>query len=299
MAATNDSGFRVGELIAEIAEGFGTAGLFFGHGTASATDEAAALVYFVCGLEHDGDESVYERPVAGAQVAEIRRLAEVRRQSRKPLPYLTGEAWFCGLPFEVDERVLVPRSPLAELITDRFEPWLDPEQIDRVLEIGTGSGCIAVAIALALPYTRVVATDISPEALAVAGRNVARHGVGGRVDLLQADHSAGVTGVFDLIVSNPPYVPEAEAAVLPAEYGHEPSLGLYSGADGLDSARRILQDARQLLTDRGALVLEVGAQWQALEQAFPSLPFTWLEFESGGEGVALLTGPQLRAGLAG
>ena len=159
---------------------------------------------------------------------------------------------------------------------------------DKILEIGTGSGCIAIAAALALPKARVTATDISPEALAVAATNVERHGVVDRLALVQTDHLDGLTGAFDLIVSNPPYVPSLEMSELPAEFGHEPLLGLVSGGDGLDSARRILQDAPKLMHSGSILVLEVGAQWQALEKAFPSLPFIWLDFEYGGIGVALL-----------
>jgi len=180
-------------------------------------------------------------------------------------------------------------SYISELIAQGFAPWVDAPQVKRVLEIGTGSGCIAIACARAFSAAEVVATDISAEALAVAQQNVAAHNLAARVKLVETDHSAGVAGPFDLIVTNPPYVPDAERAALPAEYGHEPALGLFSGSDGLDSARRILQDAPLLLSDHGMLILEVGAQWPMLEQAFPQLPFTWVEFGVGGEGVALLS----------
>lgn len=288
MNETIASAVHVGELIEAVACELDDANLYYGHGTDNPLDEAAALVYFACDLEHDGDPAAYARPVENAQRADVRRLVDTRIATRKPLAYLTGEAWFAGLRFRVDERVLVPRSPIAELIGDRFEPWVDASRVSRILEIGTGSGCIAIACAYAFPHAEVVATDISSGALAVAAANVSDHGLRGRLTLVETDHADGVTGPFDLIVTNPPYVPEAEAGEMPAEYGHEPGLGLYSGADGLDSARRILQDAPLLLGDRGVLALEVGAQWAALEQAFPQLPFTWVEFGIGGEGVALI-----------
>jgi ribosomal protein L3 glutamine methyltransferase len=289
MTARLESSETVGDLIEAVAIRLDMAGLFYGHGTDNPVDESAALVFHVCELAHEQDAGVYERPISAAQRDRAAALLAERIDSRKPLAFLLGEAWFAGLRFYVDERVLVPRSPIAELIVNRFEPWVDAERIGRILEIGTGSGCIAIACAHAFPQAQVVATDISADALVVATRNVQRHDLMARVRLVQTDHADDVEGEFDLIVTNPPYVPTAEQADLPTEYGFEPPLGLYSGIDGLDSARRILQDAPHLLSDQGALVLEVGAQWEALERAFPTIPFTWLEFESGGEGVALIT----------
>jgi len=288
MTVTIESSATVGDLIEAAAVRLDDAGVFYGHGTDSPVDEAAALVFHVCDLNHDQDATIYRLPVSAEQRERTAALLANRIESRKPLAFLLGEAWFAGLPFNVDERVLVPRSPIAELIMNRFEPWVDAQRINRILEIGTGSGCIAIACAYAFPQAEVVATDISADALAVAASNVQRHDLAARVQLVQTDHAVGVAGEFDLIVSNPPYVPAAEQADLPREYGFEPALGLFSGADGLDSARRILQDAPQLLSDHGALVLEVGAQWEALEGAFPTVPFTWLELESGGEGVAFI-----------
>jgi len=282
------------DLIAGAARSLGEAGLYFGHGTDNPVDEAAALVFKAMSLDHDGAADQYERVATPEQRLLISRLLQQRIDERVPLPYLLGEAWFCGLPFNVDERVLIPRSPIAELITQQFQPWVDPEGIRTILEIGTGSGCIAIACALAFPDAVVTATDISPGALEVAAGNVERHGVGRRVNMVETDVAEGVEGPFDLIVSNPPYVREEEMGELPAEYIHEPSLGLVSGADGLDSARRILQDASRLLCADGVLVLEVGAQWCALDEAFPSLPFTWLDFDFGGTGVALLQANDLR-----
>lgn len=286
----------VGDLIDETARYFAAAELFYGHGTDNPRDEAAALVFHVLRLDHSGPASQYALPVAAEGLAEVRELAEQRVGSRQPLAYLLGEAWFCGLPFHVDQRVLVPRSPVAELIHDRFEPWIDSAQVRSILDIGTGSGCIAIACALAFPEAAVTATDISADALEVADLNCRRHAVAARVKLKETDLAAGLQGPFDVIISNPPYVPDAEADDIPAEYGHEPALGLYSGADGLDSARRILQDAPALLSPDGILVLEVGAQWEQLGAAFPQFPFTWLEFEHGGTGVGVLQAADLQAG---
>jgi ribosomal protein L3 glutamine methyltransferase len=189
----------------------------------------------------------------------------------------------------VDPRVLIPRSPFAELITQRFEPWRSPGPVRRILEVGTGSGCIAIAAALAFPEAAVLATDISRAALALARENRALHNLDDRVELVQADLLDGLIGPFDIVLSNPPYVPRADMPALPDEYAHEPGLALESGRDGLASARRILQDAPALLTPDGLLALEVGAGWPSLEAAFPQLPFTWPEFDHGGEGIALLT----------
>jgi len=278
----------VAGLIPEVARHLEAAGVYFGHGTANATDEAAALVFFALRLDHAQPEAGYATRVGPPERERVAALLQRRVVDRQPLPYLTGEAWFAGLSFAVDECVLVPRSPIAELITTRFEPWVVPDRIGRVLEIGTGSGCIAIGCALAFPCATVVATDISAAALRVAAANVRRHGVTDRVALVETDHANGIRGPFDLIVSNPPYVPCGEVSGLPREYAHEPELGLISGSDGLDSARRILQDAAQLLGSGGTLVLEVGAQWQALQQAFPRIPFTWVEFAHGGVGVAVV-----------
>ena len=250
-------------------------------------------MFTVMGLDHFGSADLYLTPVTAEIRERVAAFLRRRIESREPLPYLLREAWFCGLSFFVDKRVLIPRSPVAELIADRFEPWVEPDSIQRVLEIGTGSGCIAIACAKALPRALVTATDISAAALEVAELNILRHGVADRVRLVQTDHAEGRSGPLDLIVTNPPYVPQSEMADLPVEYAHEPELGLVSGRDGLDSARRILQDASRLLGPNGLLVLEVGSQWRMLERAFPMLPFTWLEFEYGGLGVAVLHAREL------
>jgi ribosomal protein L3 glutamine methyltransferase len=288
-------GRTAGELIQLTAQVFAAADIYYGHGTDNPLDEAAALVFHVMGLSHSGLSELYAVTASSEHRQRVSELAALRISTRTPLPYLINEAWFASLPFSIDERVLVPRSPLAELIIDGFEPWLPATDTGwRILEIGTGSGCIAIACALAFPEADVTATDISPEALEVAAINVARYGLGQRVQLVETDHAAGLKGPFDLIISNPPYVPADEVAELPPEYKHEPVLGLVSGSDGLDSARRILQDAPSLMHADSVLILEVGAQWEALERAFPELPFTWLEFAQGGTGVALLHAADLQ-----
>lgn len=288
----------VAGLIAGCATRLDAAGVYFGHGTGCARDEAAALVFHVMALEHAEASRAYGLPVPATDRARIEALLELRISTRKPLPYLTGEAWFAGLPFHVDERVLIPRSPFAELIASRFEPWVDPAQLRRVLEIGTGSGCIAVALALAFPDSQVVASDVSADALAVAARNVERHRLGDRVTLVKADLFAGLDGPFDLIVTNPPYVPEGDVADFPPEYRHEPRLALVSGADGMETPARILHHAARFLTLNGWLALEVGAGAEALEARFPALPFVWPELLNGGDGIALVSAADLQAVLA-
>jgi ribosomal protein L3 glutamine methyltransferase len=254
-------------------------------------------VFHVLTLEHADAAKAYALQVPDTARKQVEALLQQRISTRKPLPYLTGEAWFAGLPFFVDDRVLVPRSPFAELIINRFEPWLDPAPVRRILEIGTGSGCIAVALALAFPESRVVATDISPGALAVAASNIQRHGVAERVELVEADLFAGLAAPFDLIVSNPPYVPEDDVAAFPTEYRHEPRLALVSGADGMETPARILHHAARFLTPQGWLALEVGAGADALEARFPRLPFVWPEFMNGGDGIALVSAADLREGV--
>lgn len=287
----------VGGLVAACEARLEAAGVHFGHGTATARDEAGALVFHVLRLDHADALRAYARPVSAAEEAATLALLDERVRTRRPLPYLTGEAWFAGLPFHVDERVLVPRSPFAELIQQGFEPWVDPAEVGRILEIGTGSGCIAVALALAFPEAEVVATDISPDALAVAATNVARHGVAGRVQLVEGDLYAGVAGPFDLIVSNPPYVPAGDLAGFPPEYGHEPRLALVSGADGMETPARILHHAPRFLAPNGWLALEVGAGAARLEARFPAIPFTWPDLAAGGDGIALVSAADLEAGL--
>ena len=284
------------DLILESRDRLEAAGVWFGHGTDNALDEAAWLVSHAAGLPPDFDDAELDRTLTPGQVQSARELVSRRIETRQPTAYLTGEAWFAGLPFYVDERVLVPRSPLAELIAERFQPWLAPERIHRVLDLCTGSGCIAIATALALPEARVDASDISEDALAVARRNVARHGVGERVQLYRSDlFDALPDREYDLIISNPPYVDAQDMAALPAEYRREPALGLAAGETGLDLVIPMLQQAGRYLAADGVLIVEVGNSAEALQATFPQVPFVWLAFAHGGEGVFLLDAAQLRA----
>jgi ribosomal protein L3 glutamine methyltransferase len=285
----------VADLIRHGAARFERAGLAYGHGMGDAVDEAAALVFHALDLDHARAESAYAQRPAATGVARVLALFEERIARRVPAAYLMGRMWFAGLEFEVDPRVIVPRSPFAELIHAGFAPWIDAGRVRSILDIGTGSGCIAIACAVALPRTRVDAVDISPKALEVAARNVARHGVGDRVRLLQGDVFGPVADArYDVIVANPPYVSDAEMQALPAEYLHEPELALRAGADGLDVVRRILAGAPRHLQPGGALFVEVGNSDERVQQAFPQLPFTWLEFEQGGGGVFMLRADQLQ-----
>jgi ribosomal protein L3 glutamine methyltransferase len=284
----------VADLIRHGAARFERAGLAYGHGTDNAIDEAAALVFHALDLEHAQAEAAYRVQPDAAAVDRVRALFEARIAQRVPAAYLMGRMWFAGMEFEVDPRVIVPRSPFAELIHDRFEPWIDPGRVRRILDIGTGSGCIAIACALAFPDASVDAVDVSPQALEVAGRNVARHGVADRLRLHLGDvYSPLGAARYDLIVSNPPYVSDAEMQALPPEYLHEPDLALRAGADGLDVVRRILGGLSQHLAPGGALFVEVGDSDRRVQEAFPELPLTWLEFEHGGGGVFLLRAEDL------
>lgn len=277
---------------------FIAAKLFYGHGTDNPWDEAEQLVLHAIHLSPPlGDEwldAQLTRSERERVVANIQR----RIQERIPAAYITGQAWFAGLPYIVDERVLVPRSPTAELIEKRFAPWLMDEP-HQILDLCTGSGCIGIACAHAFPEAEVQLSDISYDALAVAEDNIQQHGLTERVFALQSDLFENLHGQrFDLIVSNPPYVDADDMASLPDEFHAEPELGLASGNDGLDFTRRLLEQAGDFLSDNGVLVVEVGNSWPALEDAYPSLPFTWVEFERGGHGVFVLTAQDLRSARA-
>ena len=283
-------------LIARAARRLRRAGVHFGHGTDNAWDEAAALVLHGAGLPQQGAAASYRRRPGRAARQRIARLLERRIDERIPAPYLTGVTWFAGARIAVDARVLIPRSPLAEVIERRFAPWLEARRVRRVLDVGTGSGCIAIACAKALPRARVDAVDISPAALEVARANVRAHRLSARVRLLRSDYFRALgRATYDIIVANPPYVGARELAGLPPEYRHEPRIALASGRDGLDAVRVLLKQARRHLRARGVLIVEVGNSERAVRRAFGALPFVWLQFERGGGGVFLLTREQLRA----
>jgi ribosomal protein L3 glutamine methyltransferase len=286
----------VARLLTRSARRLVRAGVHFGHGTDNARDEAAALIFHVLGPAAASRPGAPWRPVSQRAQARISALLERRIRERIPAVYLTQRCWFAGLSFHVDQRVLIPRSPIAELIEQRFAPWIEAARVRRILDIGTGSGCIAVACAHAFRRARVDAVDISADALAVARRNVRAHRLQRRVRLLQSDHFAALKRAsYDIIVSNPPYVGRRELRALPAEYRHEPQQALAAGSDGLDSVRVILRQAAGHLKPGGILIVEVGNAERALRRAFPRLPFVWLSFKRGGGGVFVLGREQLAA----
>jgi ribosomal protein L3 glutamine methyltransferase len=273
---------------------FNQADLYYGHGTDNAWDDAIALTFTTLQLSFDQDETILTRPLTQIEAAQLLALYQQRIERRIPVPYLTNEAWFCQLPFYVDERVIIPRSPIAELIEQQFYPWIDAHQVNSILDLCCGSGCIAIACAYAFSDAKIDAVDLSTDALAVAAINVVQHEVGACVQLIESDlFSAIPQQRYDIIVSNPPYVDAADLANMPDEYQHEPQLALAAGDDGLALVHQILAQAAQYLTEQGILIVEVGNSATALEAAYPQIPFTWLEFERGGAGVFLLTRKQL------
>ncbi|CAO1666032.1 MULTISPECIES: 50S ribosomal protein L3 N(5)-glutamine methyltransferase [Halomonadaceae] len=291
--------FTLRDYLRWVSSEFYLAGLHYGHGTDSAWDEAVALCLGALHLPWNIDPGVLEARLLPVERQRIITLARERVTTRRPLPYLLGESFFAGHPFSVDERVLIPRSPIAELIEDGFAAWFPEEPPASVLDLCTGSGCIGIATALYLPTCEVALADISQEALAVARQNITRHDVGDRVRAVESDVFSGLEGRrFDLIVSNPPYVDARDLATMPAEFRHEPSLALGAGSDGLDIVRRILREAREHLTDEGWLIVEVGNSDRHVEAAFPDVAFLWLEFERGGQGVFALSAAELDAHAA-
>jgi ribosomal protein L3 glutamine methyltransferase len=286
----------VGAAIGRCARELRRARVKFGHGTTSARDEAAEIVYFAAGIAHTLGTSAYARVLTARHRARIAALLARRIAERVPLPYLTHRAYFAGMELYVDERVLVPRSPIAELALGQFSPWLGARKVRRILDIGTGCGAIALACARAFPRALVDATDISSDALAVCRRNARRLRLQARVTALHSDHFNAVPPCrYDIIVSNPPYVGRAEMRRLPPEYRREPAIGLASGSDGLDSVRVILDNARRYLSAEGILVVEVGNSERALLRAFPRVPFIWPDIAMGGGGVFLLRAMDLES----
>jgi ribosomal protein L3 glutamine methyltransferase len=262
----------LGQLVRDVARRLRRAPLHFGHGTANARDEAAFLV--LRGLELPFDAAA-DRPVTHREIVRVRRLLQRRIGERMPVAYLLNEAWLAGEPFYVNRRVIIPRSHIAGLLQERVRPWL-PRAPRRVLDLCTGSGCLAVLAAKAFPRAHIDASDVSSAALEVAARNVDRHGLRARIALVPSDLFSGLRGLrYDLIVCNPPYVTAASMRSLPVEYRHEPRLALAGGRGGLDFVRRLLLQAPEHLTARGLLVCEIGAGRRALERAYPKLPFTW------------------------
>lgn len=275
---------------------FHEADVYFGHGTDNAVDEAGVLIAHHLFLGPVLAPEWLDARLSDSERDAILHTVWRRVDERLPLPYLTGEAWFAGLPFHVDPRVLIPRSPLAELIETQFEPWLKGRPVRRMLDMGTGSGCIAIACAAAFAQAQIDAVDIDVDALSVATQNVGRHDLDERVWIIQSDLFAALQGErYDLIVSNPPYVDAPALAALPPEYRHEPVKALASGDDGLDHILRLLAQADRHLLPGGVLIAEVGASQAALTAALPEAPFRWLTFERGGDGVLLLDDAQLRA----
>lgn len=278
----------VGALLEATVERFEQAGLFYGHGTDNPWDEAVYLLCAALELPVDADRSVLSQLVDAGQQQRFEELVARRISERLPAPYLTGEAWFCGLPFSVDSRVIIPRSPIGHLIGNHFAPWLT-EPPRSVLDLCCGSGCIGIASAIAEPQAAVVLSDLSADALEVATSNIERHQLSARVAVNQGDLFEGLAGQrFDVILCNPPYVDAADFASMPAEFSHEPTLALVSGDDGLDFTRRLLREAPDYLTERGVLICEVGNSSSALDAALPTLPLTWLEFAEGDGGVFVI-----------
>lgn len=286
----------IGDYVRWAVSEFERVPVFYGHGTDNAWDEAIQLIFPLLHLPLDNDPAPFlNARLLPSEKKALIKLIRMRTVKRIPVAYLTHQAWFCGLKFYVNEEVLIPRSPIAELIEKRFAPWLPvTHTVSRILDIGTGSGCIACACAVAFPEAEVDAVDISPNVLKVAEKNVKKLGLANRVHLIESDLFSNILEQkYDIIVSNPPYVDAAEMKDLPPEYRHEPRLGLESGEDGLDCVRKILRRAKHYLTPDGLLIVEVGFSAQALSDAFPELPFTWIEMERGGEGVFVLSASDL------
>lgn len=298
----------ISDLIDYAAKKFSDPKTYFGHGTDNAWDEAVYLVLQVLKLPLDSGQDILDKELSASDKKNILGLIDARVRENIPVPYLTNEAWFAGFPFYVDERVLIPRSPISELIENRFVPWIDPDKVSRILDIGTGSGCIAIAASYAFPGAKIDAIDIFDDALEVATINCINHGIFSSPDvtlgsnssegewfrLIKSDLFDKLDGQqYDIIISNPPYVANYEREDLPKEYCHEPEAALFAGNDGDEIVGRILKNASQYLSPEGILVVEVGNSAPVIMEKYPQLPFVWLEFECGKSEVFLLTKEQL------
>ncbi|MCU7799570.1 MAG: 50S ribosomal protein L3 N(5)-glutamine methyltransferase [gamma proteobacterium symbiont of Lucinoma myriamae] len=273
---------------------FKQSGLFYGHGNTTAIDEAAYLVLHTLNLEPDTHSVYFSSRLTNNEKQALFDILFRRAKEKIPAAYLTNESWFAGLSFYVDERVLVPRSPIAELIQKHYEPWVDAQNVETILDLCTGSGCIAIANAYYFPHASVDAVDISEDALDVALQNIERHHLVDQVNIIQSDLFSNLQDrKYDIIVSNPPYVDADDLANMPVEFHSEPKIGLEAGDDGLELVIPMLEQASEHLTDNGILIVEVGNSDYALQERYPDLPFYWLEFENGGQGVFLLTKEQL------
>lgn len=268
--------------------------IYFGHGTDNAWDEAVYLILHALCLPVDIEQVVLKKKLTACEKKAVLKIIASRIKKRVPAPYLTAEAWFAGLPFYIDKRALIPRSPLAELIAKHFLPWVNPRKILRILDIGTGSGCIAISCSYAFPRAKIDAIDVSAAALKIAAINCSRHKVTKKVRLLKSDLFAKLKGqTYDIIISNPPYVGKEEMRLLPPEYYHEPKLALLAGCGGDEIIKRIIKDAANYLSPQGILVVEVGNSAPLIMQKYPQVPFVWLEFAHGEGEVFLLTREQL------
>jgi ribosomal protein L3 glutamine methyltransferase len=267
--------------------------LYYGHGTDNAKDEAYYLIWHALNLPHYLSKDVLNARLLKQEKVRVCQLINKRINTRMPAAYLTNKIWFANLEFYVDQRVLIPRSALAEVINEQFQPWLALNKISNILEIGTGSACIAIACATTLPNVTVDATDIAATALEVAKINVLRHQLGKRVNLYQADLFPDTQKKYDIIISNPPYVSIAEMPQLPPEYHHEPTVALVAGDDGLAYVKQILLRASSYLSNQGILVMEVGNSKAALVALFPELPFIWLDYAAGDLGIFIIAAQHL------
>ncbi len=295
-SSINEQLNTTGDFVRFATSQFNQADLYFGHGMANAWDEAISLIMFTLNLPEDLFEQVFTCQLTADEKQDVLTIIEKRIVEEIPAAYLTNQAVFANLPFYVDQRVLVPRSPIGELIEKKFSPFINEQNPPvRILDLCTGSGCIAIACAYAFPDADIDAVDLSIDALNVANINIENHGLSEQVIPIQSDVFSGVEGqVYDLIVTNPPYVDQEDVDSLPQEYLHEPEMGLGCGEDGLDIVRKILAESAEHLSENGILICEVGNSQIHVSSVYPEVPFKWLTFERGGHGVFMLTKAELQ-----